>query len=99
MLNVFLPWNQRLKNALIFEPLPNGLSSLIIYDLQDLSVAISVSLGEVTTTLMVFHIKFTSDILTDRTRVPLGTLDITFCESKMFIRRNSLNRLMGHKLN
>ena len=47
---------------------------------------------------MVFHITVPSNILTDMTRMPLGTLGIQFGDSKMFIRRNSLNRLMSHKL-
>ena len=47
---------------------------------------------------MVFHITVPSNILTDMTRMPLGTLGIKFCDSKMFIRRNRLNRLMSHKL-
>ena len=38
---------------------------------------------------MVFHIKFTSDILTDMIRMPQGTVDI---------KKYSLNRLMSHKL-
>ena len=47
---------------------------------------------------MVFHITVLSNILTDMTRMPLGTLGIKFRDSKMFIRRNRLNRLMSHKL-
>ena len=47
---------------------------------------------------MVFHITVPSNILNDMTRMPLGTLGIKFRDSKMFIRRNRLNRLMGHKL-
>ena len=48
---------------------------------------------------MVFHITVPSNILNDMTRMPLGTLGIKFRDSKMFIRRNRLNRLMSHKLN
>ena len=48
---------------------------------------------------MVFHITVPSNILTDMTRMPMGTLSIKFRDSKMFIRRNRLNRLMGYKLN
>ena len=48
---------------------------------------------------MAFHITVSSNILTDITRMPLGTLGIKFRDSKMFIRRNRLNRLMGYKLN
>ena len=47
---------------------------------------------------MVFHITVPSNILKDMTRMPLGTLGIKFHDSKMFIRRNILNRLMSHKL-
>ena len=47
---------------------------------------------------MVLHITVPSNILNDMTRVPLGTLGIKFRDSKMFIRRNRLNRLMSHKL-
>ena len=47
----------------------------------------------------VFHIPVPSNILKDMTRMPLGTLGIKFRDSKMFIRRNRLNRLMSHKLN
>ena len=47
---------------------------------------------------MVFHITVPSNILTDMTRMPLGTLGIKFCDSKTFIRWNRLNRLMSHKL-
>ena len=42
---------------------------------------------------MVFHITAPWNILTDMIRIPLGTLGIKFRDSKMFIRRNSLNRL------
>ena len=35
---------------------------------------------------MVLHITVPSNILTDMTRMPLGTLDIKFRVSKMFIR-------------
>ena len=48
---------------------------------------------------MVFHIAVPSNILTDMTRMLLGTLGIKFRDSKMFIRRNRLNRLMSYKLN
>ena len=47
---------------------------------------------------MVFHTTVPLNILNDMTRMPLGTLGIKFRDSKMFIRRNRLNRLMGHKL-
>ena len=47
---------------------------------------------------MVFHTTFPSNILNDMTRMPLGTLGIKFRDSTMFIGRNRLNRLMGHKL-
>ena len=47
---------------------------------------------------MVFHITDPSNILTDMARMPLGTLGIKFRDSKMFIRRNRLNRLMSYKL-
>ena len=47
---------------------------------------------------MVLHIKVSSNVLTDITRLPLGTLGVKFRVSKMFIRRNMLNRLMIHKL-
>ena len=47
---------------------------------------------------MVLHITAPSNILTDMTRMPLGTVGIKFRVSKMFIRRNRLNRLMSHKL-
>ena len=47
---------------------------------------------------MVFHISVPSNILNDMTRMPLGTLGIKFHDSKKFIRRNRLNRLMSHKL-
>ena len=48
---------------------------------------------------MVFHITVPLNILTDMTRLPLGTLGIKFRDSKMFIRRNRLNRLMSYELN
>ena len=44
---------------------------------------------------LVFHITVPSNILTDMTRTPLGTLGIKFRDRKMFIRRNRLNRLMS----
>ena len=47
---------------------------------------------------MVFHITAPSNILNDMTRMTLGTLGIKFRNSKMFIRRNRLNRLMSQKL-
>ena len=47
---------------------------------------------------MVLHITVPSNILTDMTRISLGYLGIKFRVSKMFIRRNRLNRLMSHKL-
>ena len=47
---------------------------------------------------MVFHITVPSNILTDMTRMPLGTFDIKFRNSKMFIHRNRLNRYMSYKL-
>ena len=47
---------------------------------------------------MVFHITVFSNILGDMTRMPLCTLGKNFCDSKMFIHRNRLNRLMSHKL-
>ena len=47
---------------------------------------------------MVFNITVPSNILIDMTRMPLGTLGIKFRDSKMFIRRNRLNRLMGYTL-
>ena len=47
---------------------------------------------------MVLHITVPSNILTDMAKMPLGTLGIKFRVSKMFIRRNGLNRLMSHKL-
>ena len=47
---------------------------------------------------MVFHTPVPSNILSDMTRMPLGTLGIKLHDSKMFIRRNRLNRLMSHKL-
>ena len=47
---------------------------------------------------MVFHITVPSNILIGMTRVPLGILGIKFRDSKMFIRRNRLNRLISHKL-
>ena len=46
---------------------------------------------------MVFHITAPSNILNDMTRILLGALGIKFYNSKMFIRRNRLNRLMGHR--
>ena len=46
---------------------------------------------------VVFHITVSSNILKDMTRMPLGTLGIKFRDSKMFIRRTRLNRLIGHK--
>ena len=48
---------------------------------------------------MVFHITNPSNILTDMTRMPLGTLGIKFRDSKIFIRRNRLNSLVSYKLN
>ena len=48
---------------------------------------------------IVFHITVPSNILTDMTRMPLGTLGIKFRDSKMFIHRNRLNRLISYKLN
>ena len=48
---------------------------------------------------MVFIITVPLNILTDMTRMSLGTLGIKFRDSKMFIRRNRLNRLMSYKLN
>ena len=48
---------------------------------------------------MVFHITVPSNILTDMIRMLLGTLGIKFRDSKMFIRRNRLNRVMSYKLN
>ena len=48
---------------------------------------------------MVFHITVPSNIPTDMTRMLLGTFGIKFRDSKMFIRRNRLNRLMSYKLN
>ena len=47
---------------------------------------------------MVFHITVPSNILNDMTRMPLGTSGINFRDSKMFIRRNRLNRLMSYTL-
>ena len=47
---------------------------------------------------MVFHITVPSNILNDMTRMTLGTLGIKVRDSKKFIRRNRLNRLMSHKL-
>ena len=47
---------------------------------------------------MVFHITVPSNILNDMARIPLGTLGIKVRDSKMFIRRNRLNRLMSQKL-
>ena len=47
---------------------------------------------------MVFPITVPSNIPNDMTRMPLGTLGIQFRDSKMFIRRNRLNRLMSHIL-
>ena len=47
---------------------------------------------------MVFYINLTSNILMDMMRIPLGTLEIKFYESKMFIYRNWLHSLMSHKL-
>ena len=47
---------------------------------------------------MVFYIKFTQNTLMDMTRMPLGILEIKFHESKIFFRRNRLNRLLRHKL-
>ena len=47
---------------------------------------------------IVFHITVLSNIPTDMTRMSLGTLGIKFRDSKMFIRRKRLNRLMNHKL-
>ena len=44
------------------------------------------------------YIKFTSNTPMNMMRMPLGTLEIKFPESKIFIRRNRLNRLMSHKL-
>ena len=48
---------------------------------------------------IVFHITVPSNILIDMTRMPLGTLGIKFRDSKMFIHRNRLNRLISYKLN
>ena len=48
---------------------------------------------------MVFHITVPSNILIDMIRMPVGTLGIKFRDSKMFIRRNRLNRLMSYKWN
>ena len=47
---------------------------------------------------VVFHITVPSNKLKDMTRMPLGSLGIKFRDSKMFIRRNRLNRLISHKL-
>ena len=47
---------------------------------------------------MVFYITVPSNILNDMTRMPLGISCIKFRDSKMFIRRNRLNRLMSHNL-
>ena len=47
---------------------------------------------------MVLHITVPSNVLNDMTKMPLGTLGIKFRDSKMFIRRNRLNKLMRHKL-
>ena len=47
---------------------------------------------------MVFPITVPSNIPNGMTRMPLGTSGIKFRDSKMFIRRNRLNRLMSHKL-
>ena len=44
---------------------------------------------------MVFHITVPSNILIGMTRMPLGTLDIKFRDSEMFILRNRLNGLHG----
>ena len=46
----------------------------------------------------VFHITVPSNILIDMTGMQLGTLGIKCRDSKMFIRRNRLNRLMSYKL-
>ena len=46
---------------------------------------------------MVFHITVPSNILTDMTRMSLGTSGIKFHDSKMFIHRNRLNRPMSYK--
>ena len=48
---------------------------------------------------MVFHITVPSNILNDMTKMPLGTLGIKFRDSKMFIHRNRLNRLISYKVN
>ena len=48
---------------------------------------------------IVFHITVPSNILIDMTRMPLGTLGIKFRDSKIFIHRNRLNRLISYKLN
>ena len=47
---------------------------------------------------MVFHSTAPSNILNDMTRMSLGTLGIKFRDSKMYVRRNWLNRLMSHEL-
>ena len=47
---------------------------------------------------MDFYIKFTSNILMGMTRMPLGSLEIKFSESKIFIHRIRLNRLIRHRL-
>ena len=47
---------------------------------------------------MSFHITVPSNILNDMTRMTFGTLGIKFRDSKMFVRRNRLNRFMSHKL-
>ena len=47
---------------------------------------------------MFFPITVPSNIPNGMTRMPLGTSGIKFRDSKMFIRRIRLNRLMSHKL-
>ena len=44
---------------------------------------------------MVLYITVPSNTLNGTTRMALGTLGIKFRDSKMFIRRNRLNRLMS----
>ena len=48
---------------------------------------------------MVLHITVPSNILINMIRMRLGSLGIKFRDSKMFIRRNRLNRLISYKLN
>ena len=47
---------------------------------------------------MVLQFTVPSNILTDMTSMLLGTLGTKFHVSKIFIRRNRLNRLMSHTL-